>query len=1002
MDRKALLVPCGLVLASSYLSTSIPTSFALDRPLHTTAIVLLLSGLAIVAYETWALKNRRPNASDRGYVAIPLAEGNGRPSSEETWPLQERPMPRGSLTRKRIALLLVALLFLLGARITIFWAVLKEVECSGPTLMAFLPLVLALYHGFRESRETSPRQNPVWSAFSSSAASYLDSFVNFFLHGPTRYILPSLLLAISSFLTTLKTSALRSTYICPAATSSAFLLPKLQFLGFAVDCIIVLILYHLVDEGINQSDHPSPPESKDGTSIHGLIGYTFIASALALSFAGIVIYGSMPEHREWMLYAPREYLLGLLRLSLMIPLMMLCFLISARVHGVMGAVLITAFSSAYIGVLRALATGVSFSFPPKSTVGLSLCLTLLTMALALQLVADASDENRRPKVIVRLGRHQNFAVIGLLVIFSIGVGVYRYQKPSFGHPISTLIGTADVQHQRWLYQARRGSTLSDAVARYQERYSRDPPPHFDKWFEFAMQRESIVIDDFDNIEQDLAPFSSLSPAELRQRTAQLLAHNEGLGGIRIRSGKAKIYGNVADTHRWMLEGVMAMIDKFVEFIPDMDLAFNLDDQCRVAVPHKQMQQALLHRERYPEHTSADGTIEFRPDRASTWLENSDLSSSAAILHAAKMKPSFQSHGSVACSSDSRSRKDRNWDKGAFCSACAAPHSLGAFVANWTLSADPCHQPDLANLHGMHISPSALTGTHDLVPIFSQSRASGYADIRYPSPWNYVDKAKYEFNDKYPDHNFVSKENSLFWRGSTSEGVAKSGAWKGMLRQRLVHLANNETSRQPIFLPKGQKSRRLEYVMERPETIKNLLETHLDVRFVEPIVNCGQPDCSDQEAEFWYGTQIDFNQHWRYRFLFDADGAGFSGRFIPFLQSNSVVFKAAIFREWYEGRLIAWKHFVPVDIRLHDLFSSLAFFGGYSVKEGGKRMLQAREKEAESIARESRVWTAKVLRKEDMEIYMFRLLLEWGRLTDDRRKDVGFRGDSRGSNSMGNG
>jgi len=30
-----------------------------------------------------------------------------------------------------------------------------------------------------------------------------------------------------------------------------------------------------------------------------------------------------------------------------------------------------------------------------------------------------------------------------------------------------------------------------------------------------------------------------------------------------------------------------------------------------------------------------------------------------------------------------------------------------------------------------------------------------------------------------------------------------------------------------------------------------------------------------------------------------------------------------------------------------------------------------------------------LRREDMEIYFFRLLLEWGRLTDDGRDEIGF-------------
>jgi hypothetical protein len=78
------------------------------------------------------------------------------------------------------------------------------------------------------------------------------------------------------------------------------------------------------------------------------------------------------------------------------------------------------------------------------------------------------------------------------------------------------------------------------------------------------------------------------------------------------------------------------------------------------------------------------------------------------------------------------------------------------------------------------------------------------------------------------------------------------------------------------------------------------------------------------------------------------------------------------------------------LRLHDLFSSLAYFGGYGIEERNKRMMEGRVKEAEKIARDGRVWTQKVLRKEDMEVYMFRLLLEWGRLTDDARTEVGFR------------
>lgn len=131
---RRLIIASGLVLGSSYLATSIPTTFALDRPLHTVATVLLLSGLAIVAYETRAAKTRRPsNLIDR-YVAIPLQDGNRRPSSEETWSSEDQPLQNRGLSSRALAVMLAALLCLLGARIAVFHAVIKDVECARAQL----------------------------------------------------------------------------------------------------------------------------------------------------------------------------------------------------------------------------------------------------------------------------------------------------------------------------------------------------------------------------------------------------------------------------------------------------------------------------------------------------------------------------------------------------------------------------------------------------------------------------------------------------------------------------------------------------------------------------------------------------------------------------------------------------------------------------------------------------------------------------------------------------
>lgn len=665
--------------------------------------------------------------------------------------------------------------------------------------------------------------------------------------------------------------------------------------------------------------------------------------------------------------------------------------IQARLLGVMSAVLTVAFTSAYIGVLRALGTGVSYSFPPKSTVGLVLCLALLTIALILHLITDTNIETRiRTTVPVRLGRNQSAAFIVLLIAFSIGVVVYRRQGPVMEHPIATLIEVAAIEHEEWASQAHRSRSLAEAVVHYHQRYKRDPPPNFDQWYNFAVTRNSLVIDDFDNIEEDLLPFSSFNPDDLRLRTATVLATKEAVGGLRIRDGKAEVFVDVPGTHRWIMDGVVSMIQPFAEFLPDMDLAVNLQDEPRVAVPYERLQDALDNPQPYPTPQPFLPGRTFSTDRAKKWPDVEKIRTDPHFFENNRLQSSFQTYGSVACSPKSRARKERHWNTGTFCHTCTQSHSMGAFVANWSLAADPCHQPDIANLHGMHLSPSSLMGTHDIVPIFSQSRAPGFADIRYPSPWNYMDKTKYEFDEKFPDPHFQDKENVLFWRGTTTEGLTTHGTWKGMVRQRLVHLLNNETSRQVILLPKSDHSGQFEYMLKRTTDIKRYLETKTDVRFVDGIVRCAGHDCTDQLREFGLSAPIDIKQNWRYKYLFDNDGAGFSGRFIPFLQSNSVVFKAALFREWYEGRLVAWKHFVPVDLRLHDLFSSLAYFGGYGVEARNKRMMQGRSKEAEAIARQGKVWTEKVLRKEDMEVYMFRLLLEWGRLTDDRRTDVGFR------------
>ena len=578
-------------------------------------------------------------------------------------------------------------------------------------------------------------------------------------------------------------------------------------------------------------------------------------------------------------------------------------------------------------------------------------------------------------------------ILGILAQATL-FGVYG----SFGsghvrlHPIDSLLEDAKALHSSWAQQASRSKDLRTAVIEYQARYGRHPPPGFDKWWKFAVSKHSEVIDDFDSINENLAPFWKFSPRHIRTRVKHILSDTDNeCAEVSIRNGSASI-GQVKPTHRWMVDGIINMLKPFMEDLPDMDIAFNINDEPRVIVPYEDMKRFV---EESPEAESTNGLINaWSTDRSTSWDISDFTAEPPLAFEWFSFQQIWQRYGSVACPPDSPARTQWMWDASTMCTACYAPHSVEQFLSNWTLAGSPCHQPDLANLHGFYLSPSAFKPTTELVPIFSQSRAGGFADILYPTAWNYNDKVKYAPTDEFPDATWDKKANIIFWHGSATEGFSRTGVWRGQVRQRLVNLVNNSTQELPVLLPSSQRSgwdyRTLtaREVLALPE----LDRLATDIAFAGGYPRCDRGDCEAQRAQFGLAESTDFQQHWRHRFLLDADGAGFSGRFLPFLQSHSLPFKMAIFREWYDSRLTPWKHFVPVDVRLHGLWSTLAYFaGGFGLSSG---VLSGMDP-ARAIADNGREWANRVLRKEDMEIYFYRLLLEYARITDDNRASLGY-------------
>lgn len=85
------------------------------------------------------------------------------------------------------------------------------------------------------------------------------------------------------------------------------------------------------------------------------------------------------------------------------------------------------------------------------------------------------------------------------------------------HPIPKLMAEAEAKFRNIL--SRQSKSLEEAVAEYQRRYGRSPPQGFEDWWQFAKDNDVVMIDEYDSIAEDLAPFWPLSGAELRQRAA---------------------------------------------------------------------------------------------------------------------------------------------------------------------------------------------------------------------------------------------------------------------------------------------------------------------------------------------------------------------------------------------------------------------------------------------------------------------------------------------------
>ncbi|PVH89713.1 glycosyltransferase family 90 protein [Cadophora sp. DSE1049] len=551
------------------------------------------------------------------------------------------------------------------------------------------------------------------------------------------------------------------------------------------------------------------------------------------------------------------------------------------------------------------------------------------------------------------------------------------------HPISTLMRDAN---KAWkAYDNRRSKSFRETVERYRRTYGRNPPPGFEEWYKFARELGVYNVDDFGQIMDDLRPFWGIEPEIVRSFAGHM--HEDprnGLSGLHIRDNKIWKLTNA----NWRVETFAKIVKPFVHLLPDMDISINRLDQPRVVVPWEHMQELLsleaASRQIYPEptlHWSKNMTGFLKDNEAAPTTVDPKFFEAAGR--------DFMSVAREACPPGSRARNQ------ILSGADEGHKDSHGFVANVNRSSDLCTVgPDIQNKHGLLFAPSSMMASKQLLPIFGECKVNVNSDILFPANMYYMDDERYLYDPKF-DYDWDDKKDVLMWRGVTSGGMNTAENWQNLHRQRLVLLTNSTymADKEAQVLSEDPDLRGAYHLFEH-FNCSDFGSVHTDVGFTGAIACV--PDCTFYDAVISFKNGTTMAEQFLSKYLIDVDGHSFSGRWHAFLKSKSLGIKSTIFREWHDSRLFAWRHFVPLDNRYEELYSILAYFIGVgSVSEAlkhGYLYVPRHDFEARKLGRQGREWAEKVLRREDIEIYTFRLLIEYARVIDDNRHALGYSGD----------
>ncbi|KAG6844252.1 hypothetical protein H0H87_008424 [Tephrocybe sp. NHM501043] len=506
-------------------------------------------------------------------------------------------------------------------------------------------------------------------------------------------------------------------------------------------------------------------------------------------------------------------------------------------------------------------------------------------------------------------------------------------NPDGGHPIFELIELANA---RWKSKLSRASkTLDEAVREYRKRYKRRPPKGFDKWWRYVKENDVQLPDEYDQIYRDLEPFWGYHPDDLQQIQNQQELHTDTFTLGLNETGEFDVLKEsfAPSSNNWDPYNLLSGARSIMEILKDVEK--DLPPFRAVISPHDS-----------PTLFSDYEVKKMALDAASskTYIPSSDMDIDAIAIG--------PPHGWLSgCSPDSPARQGRVEEY----------LDQKTFISDHRKAMDPCLHPRLLDGIGEFLIHEHPGPSHRMLPRFAYCATLMHHDIQIPTLSAWVDDIFPREHDPEWDNKL---DERLSWRGSnTGMWHAPNTRWKNSQRTRLVDFATGLNGTVKVLLSGSDEDRRIGEGVDIPRSRIN--PAMMDIAFTGEPVGCHEETCPELQRTYEWRKRQGSEETGKFKYIIDVDGNAWSSRFKRLITSNSLIFKATVYPEWFLDRIEPWVHYVPVQVDYSDVYDALVFFRGGLYGEGGHEDL------ARAIAREGRAWSRSFWRKEDLTAYNYR-------------------------------